>query len=91
MLDRKLCVQRMPLTLISLLDRLAQDARAKVRPSIVRNGLFRLKDSWPLRLAAVEAGKWACGRPGCRFRFDARQLVLKDGVWDHRQELSIVA
>jgi hypothetical protein len=54
-------------------------------------GLFRLKDAWPLRLAAVEAGKWGCGRPGCRFRFDAGQLVLKDGAGDHRQELSIVA
>ena len=42
--------------------------------------LFRLKDPWPLRLAAVEAGKWVCGRPGRRFRFDACQLVLKDGA-----------
>ena len=49
------------------------------------------QDSWPLRLAAVEAGKWGCGRPGRRFHCDAYELVGQDGVGDHRQELSIVA
>jgi len=49
------------------------------------------QDSWPLRLAAVEAGKWGCGRPGRRFHCDAYELVHQDGVGDHRQELSIVA
>jgi MoaA/NifB/PqqE/SkfB family radical SAM enzyme len=49
------------------------------------------QDPWPLRLAAVEAGKWGCGRPGRRSHCDACQLVTQDGVGDHRQELSIVA
>ena len=49
------------------------------------------QDFWPLRLAAVEAGKWGCGRPGRRFHCDAYELVGQDGVGDHRQELSIVA
>src|SRR5674476_31195 len=38
------------------------------------------QDSWPLRLAAVEAGKWGCGRPGRRFHCDAYELVHQDGV-----------
>ena len=54
-------------------------------------GKFSGQDFWPLRLAAVEAGKWGCGRPGRRFHCDAYELVGQDGVGDHRQELSIVA
>src|ERR1035437_7610410 len=38
------------------------------------------EDSWPLRLAAVEAGKWGCGRPGRRFHCDAYELVDEDGA-----------
>src|ERR1035437_10927354 len=38
------------------------------------------EDSWPLRLAAVEAGKWGCGRPGRRFRSDVPSLVAADGA-----------
>src|SRR5664280_2206354 len=49
------------------------------------------QDSWPLRLAAVDAGKWGCGRPGRRSHCDAYELVSQDGAGDHRQELSIVA
>jgi hypothetical protein len=52
---------------------------------------FTQEDSWPLRLAAVEAGKWGRGRPGRRFHSDACELVQEDGGGDHRQELSIVA
>src|SRR5664280_3795138 len=39
--------------------------------------------------AAVEAGKWGCGRPGRRSHCDAYELVTQDGAGDHRQELSI--
>ena len=53
--------------------------------------LVSTQDSWPLRLAAVEAGKWGCGRPGRRSHCDAYELVTQDGAGDHRQELSIVA
>jgi hypothetical protein len=53
--------------------------------------VFSSQDFWPLRLAAVEAGKWGCGCPGRRSHCDACQLVTQDGAGDHRQELSIVA
>jgi hypothetical protein len=55
-----------------------------------RKQAFDLRDPWPVRSATVEAGRWACRRSGCRFRFGAGQLVLEWRLGP-RRELKVLS